>query len=197
LSSGFDDEAWVREIAKPYVSELGESVVWPVDIATLTGTTLTVREASHHRGPLAIEPFCVGMQLRLLTSSAGRTYLAFCAEAERAALLEALKRSTQQQDRLARDAAEVSRLLAEVQARGYGSASRAHRLVEELSISLPVGLENHGLAVLSVRFAASAVPLRSGLERFLPKLRHCAAKISATFSQKQAEARKGMPRTAA
>jgi IclR family mhp operon transcriptional activator len=197
LSAGFDDEAWVTQIAKPYLFELGESVVWPVYLATLAGTKMIVREATDHRSPLAIEPFCAGVQLPLLTSSAGRAYLAHCAEAERAALLETLKHSTQPEDRAARDPRELSRLLAETKALGYATASRTQRLVEELCISLPVALEANPPAILTVRFAASAVPLRTGLERFLPKLRHCAAKISATFSQKQADARKGMPRTAA
>jgi hypothetical protein len=43
--------------------------------------------------------------------------------------------------------------------------------------------------------------LKTGLERFLPKLRRGAAKISAAFATVQAEsrvgARDGMPRTAA
>jgi hypothetical protein len=41
------------------------------------------------------------------------------------------------------------------------------------------------LAVLTVRFVSSAVPLKSGLDRFLPKLRQCAAKISTLFSELQ------------
>ena len=33
------------------------------------------------------------------------------------------------------------------------------------------------LAVLSLRFVSAAAPRESGLERFLPHLRHCAARI--------------------
>ena len=196
LSAGFDDEAWITQIAKPYLFELGESIVWPVYIATLSGTKLIVREATDHRSPLAIEPFCVGSQLPLLSTSAGHAYLAHCPEQERAALLETLKYA-RDEDRPARDYEQLSRMLAEISALGYATASRTRRLVEELTISLPVVLQPNPAAVLTVRFPASAVPLKSGLERFLPKLRHCAAKISATFSLKQADTRKGMPRTAA
>jgi IclR family mhp operon transcriptional activator len=197
LSAGFDDEPWVTQIAKPYLLELGDAVVWPVYIATLAGSKLIVRETTDQRSPLMIEPICAGLQLPLLGTSAGRAYLGYCTEQERVALLETLKRSTKEEDRLARDSAEVARLLSQVSALGYATASRTHRLVEELSISVPVVLQPNAPAILTVRFAASAVPLKTGLERFLPKLRHCAAKISATFSQKQADARKGMPRTAA
>jgi IclR family transcriptional regulator, mhp operon transcriptional activator len=201
LSAGFNDEAWVTQIARPHLFELGESIVWPAYIATLAGTKLIVREATDHRSPLAIEPYCVGLQLPLLTTSAGRAYLAHCADTERAMLLDTLTNSTKEEDRRARDPEQLSRLLAEVSALGYATATRTHRLVEELSISLPVALQPDPPAILTVRFAASAVPLKSGLERFLPKLRHCAARISATFSQARAEplaaTRKGMPRTAA
>jgi hypothetical protein len=40
-----------------------------------------------------------------------------------------------------------------------------------------------------VRFIASALPLKSGIERFLPKLRQCAAKISTVFLEQQGEFR--------
>jgi hypothetical protein len=45
------------------------------------------------------------------------------------------------------------------------------------------------LAALTVRFIASALPLKTGLERFLPKMRQCAGKISTLFMEQQAEAR--------
>jgi hypothetical protein len=41
---------------------------------------------------------------------------------------------------------------------------------------------------LTVRFMAPALSLKTGIERFLPKLRQCAAKISSVFSEQQAEA---------
>jgi IclR family mhp operon transcriptional activator len=193
LSVGFDDESWVTQIAKPCLFELGESVAWPVYLATLADTSLVVREVTDHHSPLAIEPFTAGMQLPLLTTSAGRVYLAHCPDEERAVLLAS--------ELLAGDTAQLPHLLAEIARLGYATTTRSHRLVEELSISVPVSLQNNVLAALTVRFAASAVPLKTGLQRFLPKLRHCAAKISTTFTQAKAEplaaARNDMPRTAA
>jgi DNA-binding IclR family transcriptional regulator len=49
-------------------------------------------------------------------------------------------------------------------------------------------VDDRVLACLTVRFAASAVPLNTALDRFLPKLRQCAARISALFSEQQNEA---------
>jgi IclR family mhp operon transcriptional activator len=200
LSSGFEDEACL-EMAKPHLFDLGESIVWPVFIATLSGTNLIVRETTDRCSPLAIERYSAGVRLPLLTTSTGRMFLAGCAGEQRAALLESLVRSKKEQDRLAHDHVEVERLLAEARTQGYATAVRSRRLVEELSISVPVALQNQPLAVLTVRFAGSAVPLKTGVERFLPKLRHCAAKISHTVSQAMAaghaQARGRTPRTAA
>jgi IclR family mhp operon transcriptional activator len=201
LSAGFDDEAWVTQIAKPHLFELGESIVWPVYIATLCETKLMVREATDHFSPLAIERYSAGVQLPLLTTSTGHVYLACCADEQRTALLEILGRSKKDEDRLAGAPAELQRLLAETRAQGYATAVRTRRLVEEISLSVPVVLKNRAPAVLSVRFATSAVPLKIGLDRFLPKLRHCAAKIGATFSQAiaaaQAKVASSTPQTTA
>jgi DNA-binding IclR family transcriptional regulator len=80
-------------------------------------------------------------------------------------------------------------MLAEIQSHGYATATRTRRLVDEVNVSVPVTRHDGVLAVLTVRFMQSAVPLKSGLERFLPKLRQCAAKISTLFSEQQADAR--------
>src|SRR6202521_6563 len=46
LSHGFDDEAWVSQIAKPLIHELGGELVWPVSVATLSGTAMMIRETT-------------------------------------------------------------------------------------------------------------------------------------------------------
>ncbi|MDB6082868.1 MAG: transcriptional regulator [Gammaproteobacteria bacterium] len=168
LSEGFDDEAWVSQIAKPAIEELGREIVWPVSVATLSGTVMMVRESTDHTTPLAVERYSAGLRLPLLTSAAGRAYLAFCPAPLRETLV----------DQLNGQSAELQRLLADIQAQGYATATRTRRLVDEASIGVPVISHGDVLAVLTMRFMASAIPLKSGLERFLPKLRQCAAKIS-------------------
>ena len=39
LSDGFDDEAWVTQIAKPFINDLCHEIVWPVSIATWANPT--------------------------------------------------------------------------------------------------------------------------------------------------------------
>ncbi|HMK87097.1 MAG TPA: helix-turn-helix domain-containing protein [Steroidobacteraceae bacterium] len=197
LSGGFDDDAWVGQIAKPLIEELAREIVWPISIATLSGTSMVVRETNS--SPLAIERHSAGHRLALLTSAAGRVYLGFCPAPQREALVDILSRSGKEEDRLARGSrSDLVRLLAEVKAQGYAVTTRTRRLVEEASMSVPVLLEDRVLACLSVRFAASAVPLKTALERFLPRLKQCAGRISTSFVEQQAVAQhKGAPGRAA
>jgi IclR family mhp operon transcriptional activator len=188
LSSGFDDEAWVTQLAKPIIENLCSEIVWPVNIATLSGDKMMLREATDHSTPLAIERYSAGFQLPLLTSAPGRAYLAHCPPARRDALIEILARSNKEEHRAARDRVELLRLLAEIKTQGYATMMRTRRLMDEFAISTPVALSDKVLASLTVRFAASSMPLKTGLERLLPKLRQCAAKITARFSEQQAKA---------
>ncbi|HEY5264374.1 MAG TPA: helix-turn-helix domain-containing protein [Steroidobacteraceae bacterium] len=197
LSDGFADEAWLTQIAKPLIMELCSDIVWPVSIATLSGTTMLVRETTDHSGALAIERYSAGFRTPLLTSAAGRVYLANCSEAERETVVDLLARSDKDEDKWARARADLTRTLAQIKAQGHAMTTRTRRLMEEVSLSVPILVADGVLASLTVRFAASAVPAQAGLERFLPKLRRYAAKISTLFSEQQAEKRaKGAPETA-
>jgi IclR family mhp operon transcriptional activator len=196
LSGGFDDEAWVAQIAKPLIDELCREIVWPVSISTLSGTTMMVRETTDHSSPVAIERYSAGFRMPLLISAGGRVYLAFCAASQRETLIDLLARSTKEEDKLARlQRTDLQRMLNEIKAQGYATAMRSRRMVEEIGLSVPVLLNDRVLAALTVRFASSAVPLKTGVERFLPKLRHCAATISRSFSDQQSDSTDGVAST--
>jgi IclR family mhp operon transcriptional activator len=199
LSDGFDDEAWVTQIAKPHIDELGREIVWPLSIATLSGTTMMVRGTTDHDTPLAIERYSAGFRAPLLTTASGRVYLAFCPAAQRETLIDILARSNKEENALARvQRSDLQRILTDVAAQGYATSMRTRRLVEEVSLSVPITLHDRVLAALTVRFLSSALPLKSGLERFVPRLRACAAKISALFSKQQVEAQtRGAPQATA
>lgn len=68
LSDGFDDEAWVTQIARPYMYELCTELVWPIAIATLSGSTIMVRQTTDHLSPLAVDKRGPGFRVAILTS---------------------------------------------------------------------------------------------------------------------------------
>jgi len=189
LSDGFDDEAWVTQMAKPFLHELSREIVWPLSIATLSGTSMLVRECTDHASPLAIERYSAGVRAPLLASASGRAYLAHASAAQRDTLIDLLARSPREEDRFQASRAELLHKLAEIRAAGYALIVRTRRLVEEINLSVPVLLADRVLASLTVRFAASAVPQKTGIERFLPKLKQCATRIGKRFFELQAEAR--------
>jgi IclR family mhp operon transcriptional activator len=181
LSDGFDDEAMVAHIAKPHLAALGAQIVWPVAVATPSGATMMIRETTDRQSPLALEQYRAGVRVSMLGSAAGRAYLAFCAGPQRDALLELLSRSSLPEDRPARNRAEVERLLNETRAQGFGMAHRARRVSEETSLAIPVRAKDRILATVAVRYAATAVPLRTAVEQFLPKMREVAQQVEAEF----------------
>ena len=182
LSEGFDDEALVAHIAKPLLAALGAQIVWPVAVATPCGATMMIRETTDRQSPLALEQYSAGVRVPMLGSAAGRAYLAFSAAAQRDALLESLARSSLPEDRLARNRNEVERLLNETRTQGFGMSHRARRISEETSLAIPVRAKERILATVTVRYAATAVPLRTAIEQFLPKMHEVAREIETHFA---------------
>lgn len=182
LADGFDDEAWVTQIARPYINDLGKEIIWPVSITSPSGTSMLVRDTTDHHSPLAIERLTAGIRIPLLTSSSGRVYLAFCPPQQRDTLLDILARSSRDEDRLARSRLEVQKILDEARAQGYATAVRPRRVSEEVAMAVPILVEDQVLATVAVRFSGSAVPLRLAVERFLPKLRDTAQRIRVKFA---------------
>ncbi|MDP9089285.1 MAG: helix-turn-helix domain-containing protein [Pseudomonadota bacterium] len=182
LSAGFDDEALVAHIAKPLLAALGAQIVWPVAVATPCGSSMMIRETTDRQSPLALEQYCAGVRVPMLGSAAGRAYLAFCPAPQRDAMLELLARSSLPEDRVARNRSEVERLLSETRAQGFGMAQRARRVSQETSLAIPVRAKDTILATVSVRYAATAVPLRTAMEQFIPKMREVAQKIEMQFA---------------
>ena len=186
LSDGFDDEAWVTQIARPYIYDLCNELVWPIAVATLSGTTMLVRQTTDHRSPLAIEKRGPGFRVPILASASGLAYLAFCPKEQREAILDLLAKSRHEEDKPARNRKKVYDALAEIRKRGYSSSRRARRISDELSFSVPVMARDRLVAALTIRFASTAIPEVEGAKRFIPRLQATAERIGGEFTE-QAE----------
>jgi IclR family mhp operon transcriptional activator len=182
LSNGFDDQAMIAHIAKPHLATLCAAIVWPVAIATPSGGTMMIRETTDRQSPLALEQYGAGVRVPMMASAAGRAYLAYCGAQQREALLEMLSRSSLPEDRIVRSRVDVERILSETRTQGYGITQRARRVSEETTLAIPIMVKNRVLATISVRYAATAVPLRTAIDQFLPKMREVVAKIEQEFS---------------
>ncbi len=181
LSDGFDDGALLAHVARPLLADLATQLVWSLALATPAGAAMLIRTSTECRIEGAPEHCGPGCRLPMLAAAAGRVYLAFCSPAQREALLELLVRSSQPEDRLARNRPEVDRLLNETRTQGYGVAQRAQRTADETSLAVPVRVKGRLLATVTLRYTAGAVPLRAAVEQFVPKLHGLASQIESGF----------------
>ncbi|MEO8443802.1 MAG: helix-turn-helix domain-containing protein [Gammaproteobacteria bacterium] len=181
LSDGFDDEAWVTQIARPYMYELCNELVWSIAIATLSGSTMLVRQTTDHRSPLAVEKRGPGFRVAILGSASGIAYLAWCSAEQREALLDLLAKSRKVEDQPAANRKKVADLMLETRKRGYAVWRRPRRVSDELSLSVPILAGERLLASLTIRFSSTAVPEVEAIQRFVPRLQSTAQRIGADF----------------
>lgn len=181
LSDGFDDEAWVTQIARPYIYELCRELVWPVAIATLSGSSMLIRQTTDHESPLAVEKRGPGFRVSILASASGLAYLAFCPKEQRDTLLEVLSQSKREADRPARNRNKIYETLVETRKRGFAISRRERRISDELSISVPILAEERLLATLTMRFSSTAVSLEDAEARFVPKMLAVSQRIAKDF----------------
>ena len=132
LSDGCRDDDWIAEIAEPVLVRLGEDIVWPCDIATYQNANMVVRVTTHRRSPLSLERIPNGHLIPMPSTAKGRTYLAFCGEAQRRLILESLDDAVLEQ---AGDMAHPLLLQRELDAaRGFGIRIRG---VQPKTSSIP------------------------------------------------------------
>lgn len=179
LSDGYDDEAWVHDIAKPLITKLGKEVVWPLAVSTLHGTSMLVRETTDKDSPLALERYSAGVRVPVLGSSSGRVHLAFCSEEQRSTMLEVLARSERPEDKIARDKVLVSRIIGDVRKNGWALFDNPS--LAELNLAVPVFAKGRVLAGLVMRFIRSAMTPDQAVEKYVPFLKRTADEIGKAF----------------
>ncbi len=181
LSDGFDDEAWITLVAREYMYSLCQELIWPCAIATLSGNSMLVRQTTDHRSPLAVEKRGPGFRVGILTSAAGLCYLAFCPKEQRDTLLDMLARSKDEANAAARNKKKIYETLVEARKRGFALWHRKRRVSDETSLAVPIIVQDRLLAVLTMRFASTAVAEAEAIERFVPRLRNTAQEIANEF----------------
>ncbi|OBZ97544.1 hypothetical protein ADU59_00585 (plasmid) [Pararhizobium polonicum] len=177
LSDGFREEEWISEVASPVLGELLVKVVWPSDFATLDGIDMRVRESTHRFSPLSFHKVTVRRRLPLVTTAAGRAYLAFCKDDEREDLvgrLAALPDSPIHGP--GRQA--LMKLLDQHREAGHaynnGEWATEQRI---LALAVPVMQEGNVAGCINIVMLRSALSLSEARKRYLAPLHAAATKI--------------------
>ncbi len=111
----------LAEIAAPKLVDLQRSVLWPSDLLVYRDFAMVLAESSRRLSGLAMNPrYHVGYRVDLFLSAPGRAWLAFCPEAERAAVMAHFRAQPPANPRSAvvfRD--QLGAILAQTRRQGY------------------------------------------------------------------------------
>jgi IclR family mhp operon transcriptional activator len=187
LSDGFDAMARLVEVAKPVVADLGRQLVWPVMLATLSGTSVLLRQTTDATSPLAAVRYTPGFRAPPLDRASGLLLLACSGAQQRQMALDLLYREDEAKRELP-PRAEIEARLADIRKVGYACIHRPGTSSNRSSLAVPVRAGGDLLATLVVRFARSAVKPPVVMERFLPALRQAAHLIVDRFERASAPA---------
>jgi IclR family mhp operon transcriptional activator len=177
LSHGFRDDAWITDVTASALRDLAQKIVWPCTLATLEGDELVVRNSTAAYSPLSFHPGMPGRHLPLLSTAAGRAYLAFCPEEERLTLLSMLRERMDDEDGQVQWG-KLAHVLEETRSRGF-AINAGEWLVEKKfgGIAVPVRGSGKVLACINIIYLLRGMPVARAIETLLPALRATAASV--------------------
>lgn len=158
LSYGFRDNVAITEVAWPMMRALSRAIVWPCSIVSLEGDEMIVRASTRSYSPLSFHPGMPGLRLPILTTAAGRAYLAYAQPEEQAAILDQLQGRTDDYARLAADDRFVQTLIAQTRERGY--ALNQGEWTDEPKfggVAVPLRFQDRAVSSLNVIFLSRGV----------------------------------------
>lgn len=141
-SSKNPDIALVLRAANPILEETSSQIIWPSDITVRDDLYMRIVESNRSMTPLHINRNEIGDRVDIVSTAAGRAYLAFCPDTERAQLMEELEDTYS-----GRIITDIQDALPQIREQGYairgaehtGNTIRYPRLDDKLSaISMPV-----------------------------------------------------------
>jgi IclR family mhp operon transcriptional activator len=196
LANRVDRETRLVEVASPVLEALTGEVKWPSVLAAPRLTCMEVIEANtprsyfHHipLGPL-------GFQINMLRSATGRAYIAYCEDAKREAILDALRRTGRNGDRMAAVPEMVAEAIAITREQGFGlrdadfggsyDEGRASHDDGRDSVGVPIIVGYSTVGAINITWAQKVLPRAQAIERFVGPLQVAAREISEGLMEAQ------------
>ncbi len=184
LAAGYSEEWWVESFTSRIIHELGRKTVWPVKLLTLAHQDLLVRVATDYDSPFTQAKFPSGHRISLVTTAAGRAYLAFCEPGVREVLSDLGVQGWGNQDpygdrRISRE--ELDLHLTRVREQGYEIVN--HPRLAIYSLAVPVIAGEQVLGVIAIQFFRASIRRSVALKRFLPDMLEAAAQIAEHYGR--------------
>lgn len=185
LGDGYAAHSRVCQVAAPVFGEYGPRLVWPLDLTVYENAAMVIHETTHTRSPLSIDRGMIGYRLPMLRTSAGRAYLAFCRQEERAMILDHLRRIHDPEDRPFLDEAWLRRMIEDTRRRAVAVRDGGEFRPKTSSIAAPVMIGDRVEAVVSMIWIRSALSLGDSLSAHSEALQGIATAIAREVSAQQ------------
>lgn len=175
LSSGYDRDQRLVDIATPILNEFRQTMPWPSDLAVFDADAMVILETSRNPGTLALNR-PVGARLSLTKSALGRAYLAFIDEQERTVILDAcLGQAVPERAGFERDLERY---------RDQGFSENDRSLSENTrGVGMPVIVQGKVIACINTIVLTEAMRMTDVISRCVPPLQAVAKKIEAALLQ--------------
>lgn len=172
----------LAEVAVPVLTQLSQEVIWPCDVSTYENGMMMIHATTHPSSPLSVERIRAGRAVNVMTTATGLTYLAYCSEPQKNAIIDTLipatgahvTRQLQIQDLEAR--IELTRR------RGYGLRIKGTQ-PKTSSISVPLLTQTGIIGCITLNWIASALEAEVAVQRYRMPLQHAAERISRAYDE--------------
>ncbi len=181
LGDGYALTSEISQAAGPLFGAYAKQVVWPLDLTVYQNAAMVIQETTHGRSPLSIDRGMTGYRLPVLRTSAGRAYLSFCPEEERALILDHLRRLGDEKDLPFLNDRWLRHLTEETRARGIAVRDSGEFRQQTASIAVPIRAGETVLGCISLIWIQSAMSTRRAIDDYGDALKDIARKIVETL----------------
>lgn len=175
----YNDAEWLGELASSVLEELCERVMWP---SVLTVPRLDYMETIDTNSPKAyfdeVVPVApIGFRSHMLLGASGRSYISFCAEREREAVLRRLREHDAPGNAYAHDPGWLRRLLTTTRSRGYSVRAPEYDVDGRNSIAVPIRLHGEVLGCVNMTWRKTVMSAQEAARRHLDDLQAAVHRI--------------------
>ena len=182
LSTGYQAADRLVTVARRHLNHLTEEVGWPVSLATRVGTSMMVRESTHGQSSMTFTNYYAGFTLPISKCASGKVFLAFCDDAERAAIIDGWQFSDNETSHIGLMLVNDDAVLSQIRERGYAINTRNAYTADvgkTSAIAVPIVRRSGRIAgTLSLIYFATSMSYEEAAGKFYDLLKQKAEEIS-------------------
>ena len=179
LSCGYDEEAWLSSIVRPFLAELEAELVWPLAVICLHDQMLIVEALTDHNSQMLDRRESAGTEVSPLYSASGCLFMALLPEPERQAYIAHVREQGMEMlERLGITWEDVEVRIARAREQQYAEL----HLPTHSTIGVPVFLDGRIVSVLNMRMHGSLEARTLIMQRYVAPLQDAASDLAARMA---------------